>query len=424
VQENGKVFVKIAVNKKYVLRDNYTYTIRSGLLLGKSAVAIHTAPKPGRVIPPGAVIEGTSPARPEDIIADVRSALQDVSKSLEEARKLIGDPATHAAIRTTFTNLSTASQNVVDLSAVLVASSARAAVQTEGILKGLNTTAGNLANASASVNAFVSDPTLAKNILEMAQSLQKASENIEKLTSKPDLAQAVDNLAAISNDLKKTSAAVSELLISGGALDRVSNTLASAEQAAERLNLAAHAAETVATSPEATTGVKETLSNARIASENALVATEKVNALLSAGEKVIRPASTLNAAGSSELYFLSGADRMESDLELRLGSPWFSRWLVLGAQDVGEATKIDAKVGFSKGKDSRLLGGIHRSKLGVGWEQDWGERLGLALNLYDPNRLQLDLWATYRISPGIHLGMGGLGLGEENYFRYGIGVRK
>lgn len=424
VQPTGTVHVEIGVNKKYSLRDNYTYTIRSPLLLGKSAVAIHTSSQPGRVLQPGEFITATSPARPEDVIADVRTALADAAKSLQEARELIGDPQVRAAIRTTFTNLSKASENALAMTATLASTSAKASLETEGILSNLRATAHNLAQATASVEGLVSNPTLSKDILETATSLRRTTENLDKITSKPELTQTVETLTLLTQDLSQAAAALSQFLTSGGALDRASQTIVSAQQAAERLNTVAGQIEALATSPEATTGIKETLSNVRAASANALEASDRMNSLLSSAEKLVQPASTLKATGRSQIYFLPEADRVESDLELRLGSPWFSRWLLLGAQDVGGRTRASLKVGLSQEKDSRLLAGIHRSKLGIGWETDLSRSLGLAIDLYDPNRLQLDLWATYRLWPGLYLGAGAVGLGQDNYFRFGIGLRK
>lgn len=424
VQPSGKVHVKIGISKKHPLRENYIYTIRSGFLLGKPTVAIHTSPQPGRLLQPGEFITATNPSLPEDVIADVRKALEDTTKSLQEATKLVGDPEIRAAIRTTFSNLSKASENAVTMTAALASTSAKADTQAEEVLNNLGTTARNLAQATSSVEELVSNPALSKNILETAANLRKTTGNLEKIISQPELTQTVETLSLLSDNLNQSAAALSQFLTSGGTLDRASQTIASAQQAAEKLNTVATQLEALATSPEATTGLKQTLSNARAASAGALEAANKANSLLSSAQKVLRPASTLKATGGSQIYFLPEAHRIESDLELRLGSPWFSRWLLLGAQDVGGRTTASLKVGLPAEKNSRLLAGIHRSKLGVGYETDLSRSLGLAVDLYDPNRLQLDLWATYRLLPGLYLGAGAVGLGQDNYFRFGIGLRK
>ena len=424
VKPNGKVFVDIGVNKKCVLRENYIYTIRSGFLLGKPAIAIHTSPGGGKVIPPGSLIVATNPALPEDVVADVRKALEDAGKSLEQANRLIGDPVLHAALRETFTNLSKASENAVTMTSALASTSSDTRAAAAAVLADLKATAHNLALATNSVGELASNPQLSQDILRMTQNLQRASENVEALTSKPQLSEAVENLGVVSRDLKETSRALSDMLVSGNGLARISETLVSAQEAAEKLNVVAGEVKGLVESPEATTGLKETLSNARAASAKALEAAGRANALLSAGEKVIGPASSLQSTTRTDMYFLSGADRLESDVELRLRLPWLSRELIVGAQDVGEASALNLKAGLPSGKGSQVVWGIHRSKLGVGWEGDVGGRLGLTIDFYDPNRLQADLWTTWQLSPSVYLAAGGVGLGEKNYGGFGVGLRK
>jgi len=424
VQPNGKVFVNIALGKKFTLRKNYIYTIRSGLLLGQSTISINTTDPPGNVIPPGAIIPGTNPARPEDVIADVRETLQNVNQNLQQARELIGDPIFYSSLRTTLLNVSQASENAVRLTSSLASASAAVGAQAQALIEELRTSSHNLARATGSAADVLSNPALANNLLEMAGSLQKAAENLEQLTSKPELSQVVENLAAVSLDLKQTSQALNQMLTSGQGLANLARTLALAQETAGKLNSITTQVEALMVNPETTAAVRETLANAREASAKALQAASRANELLLAGKRAIEPAAGLRASEQSDFYFLPAIDHVAADLEVQLKSGSPERWLALGVQGVGEKTTANLKFGLSRGKESTLLWGIHRSKLGVTWRGDLSKKIGLTLDLYDPNRFRADLWATYRLSPDLYLGLGGLGLGQEDYLRYGLGLRK
>ncbi|MBP2639147.1 MAG: Mammalian cell entry related domain protein [Firmicutes bacterium] len=305
------------------------FGIGSDGLLGEKFIDI-VPPRPhGDAFLPrkGAVVQGESPQGLEQLVGSVNQLV----KSVQE---VIGDEKARTAFRETIFNARDITANLNELSAVL----ARVAVQNEGEMNAL---VANLSSMSVRLNAVAT---------RMDSMLAEVDNN----------GRTAGDLREIIQNLKSTSARVERMAAS---------------------------MEGVVTDPQTSHNIKETLKNAREASE-------KANTMLRKVEQV-------SVEPGIEVLYNSDSGKYSSNADLRVSTSPQS-FAVIGVRDIGgesdAANKLNLQVGHNVGEWSQRAG-IVDGKAGIGVDKQIGGQMKLSLDVYDPNDVRVKLRSQYQVAP-------------------------
>lgn len=360
-----------------------SFRVASGTLLGNRFLAVVPGPGPD-VLAPGEVVEGQPPYSPDLVFQRVDELSRDLRQAVADLRR---------AVR--------AAQDLVE----------------------------NLDATVTAVREVVTDPRLAGNLARAAGHVEAAAAGVERVVREAgeDVRATARHLRELAEHLRNTAREVEhfveETAGDGELSARIRRTAASAESLARRLDDMARTLQEGLVREDQMREVRGLVQDARRAVRQAEEAAREVGTAARrvgevaerAGPAIQRIADVLRGPEgvpllpSLQLTYELGYDtraRFRHDLDL-----WVSRdeprFYRLGLHDVGQGNRLNLQVGFRISDDLSWRVGILESQVGVGLDYRPGQAWWLSLDLYDFNRLTLDVSGYYAWTPqwavGVHV---------------------
>lgn len=347
------VEVRLRIKPGVKIPEGSRFTIGTDGLLGEKFINIIPPRQSSDYIKPDTVVQGEDPQGLDKLIGSADRTLADIQKLVQSLNEVLGDEKVKAALKATALN----SRDITDRLSELSAALARMAVNNE---QDVNAMVGNLRTMSASLR---------------------------------DVAGRVDRMVTNFDNNGQTATELSE------AIHNLKNTSVRVEKMAAAL-------EGVATDPDTARNIKDTLRNAREASEKA--------------NKMLTRFDSVKVKSSFEVLHNAHTGKYETNADVRINtSP--RDFAVIGASKIGDGSRANFQIG--KGSDTFAgRAGIVEGKAGVGVDAMLGSQLKLSLDAYDPNDVRIKLRTQYEIAPDTFIVGQADSLNKKPHQNY-VGVR-
>ena len=246
------------------------------------------------------------------------------------------------------------------------------------------------------VQAIIGDDTFKKSVIEMSANMKESTENINAMTGTFKNI-ATDNEAVFNNMIQAMNGAVENMnqtmnidKFAGDpktaedlrtTLDNIAKTSKSVENMADNMNK-------FAGDPQVAEDLKATVSNARSISERA-------DKLLGKVEGAADTVSKIDVTPSVDILYSGSAHDWDTNFNLNVTSD--DKSLVLGAEDIGDHTKLNLQGGKKFGTDFGARAGIIAGKPGIGLDAYAGSKWKFSAEAYDLNDGKVRLKSQYKI---------------------------
>lgn len=361
VPELNKVGVKMEIDDKVKIPTNTRLTIAAKGLVGDKSVEFFMKDErvPTSFYPPGAVLEGNSPASFEDLIVEGKKVMQ-------KANALINDPQLNRDIRLTTKNVRLTSGNVEQFTKKLNDSMAQLDVVVAEI-RGMSTSAqgviGNSNKVVDEINRFVR---------QLNDTTTYNRGNIDSI---------IANANNVSKSLNRTASSLGQLVDDPSNRGDIKNTVDSIKRAALNIQKISEDATLISKDISSITGDKDLKDNLKSIVENTKVISGTFANTLNTEDKNKKKEETsererLHIDFRSEVLGQLGYKFNSNtsptfgvvgnfNILAHTGFPTFP-FLQLGIEEIGGRNQVNAQAGFYPFDNLRVRLGIVKSKLGVG----------------------------------------------------------
>ena len=254
------------------------------------------------------------------------------------------------------------------------------------------------------VQAIIGDDTFKKSVIDMSANMKESTENINAMTGTFKNI-AADNEAIFNNMIQAMNGAVENMnqtmanvehitanidKFAGDpktaedlrmTLDNIAKTSKSVENMANNMNK-------FAGDPKVAEDLKATVHNARNISERADKLLGKVEG---AADKV----SKIDVTPSVDILYSGSAHDWNTNFNLNVSSD--DKSLVLGAEDIGDHTKLNLQGGKRFNANFGARAGIIAGKPGIGLDAYAGSKWKFSAEAYDPNDGKIRLKSQYKV---------------------------
>lgn len=277
------------------------------------------------------------------------------------------------------------------------------------MFEGMNSVMEKATDLLNSVQAILGDKTFQTSIVEMSKNMSEASDHVNKFTASlermavgnegnisqitgqlneilagMDRSMAnVENMTANLNRFAGNPQTVAELQTT---LKNISDTSKNIANMAENMNK-------VAGDPQVAADMKDTIHNAKSLTERADKILEKVQGASDDISKIeVTPSVDVLYSGKNSDW------RTNFDLDISKDSTS----LKLGAENIGEHTKLNAQVG-KKFDDFGARAGIIAGKAGLALDAYAGKNVKFSAEAYDPNNAKLRLKSQIKVADSTYI---------------------
>ncbi len=260
------------------------------------------------------------------------------------------------------------------------------------------------------VHAIIGDETFKKSVVEMSKNMQEASEHMNAMMATLDKTVA-GNEGAFNNMIEQLEGAVQgmnnamanvENMTSN--LDKFAGDPRTVEELRTTLDNIAATSKNVANmadnmnkfagDPKVAEDLKATVSNARSITERADKILDKVQGT---ADKV----SKIDVTPSVDILYSGKAHDWNTNFNLDVTSD--DKSLILGAEDIGDHTRLNLQGGKRFSKNFGARAGIIAGKPGIGLDAYAGDRFKFSAEAYDFNDGKVRLKSQFRVADSTYL---------------------
>ena len=275
---------------------------------------------------------------------------------------------------------------------------------------GLTKVMGKVEELLNDVHAIIGDDTFKKSVVEMSRNMEEASGNVNNMTATFEriatsneeiindmifqmnntvagMNQAMANVEHMTANLDKFAGdpqTVEELRMT---LDNIAKTSSSVANMADNMNK-------FAGDPKVAEDLKETVSNARSI-------TERADKILGKVQGTADKVSKIDVTPSVDILYSGKAHDWNTNFNLGFTSD--DKSLVLGAEDIGDHTKLNLQGGKKFGTDFGARAGVIAGKPGVGLDAYAGSKWKFSAEAYDLNHGKVRLKSQFKIANSTYL---------------------
>lgn len=431
--------VKLAIFKNVILYESDQFAIEQGAILGDKCVRVERPTKPPRHrLSHGGAVSGGKASGLVALAEETRELVKEAREALAVTKEVVASDYNRQALRTILSNVMSATGRAdqVAAEALILARALKQTAQTAG--PDVTRMAANLSQASESVKStaqlvrmmLASSPVprdlamASGNVRRASDDLSNISANLAQVLATPEtrdkLQEALDNLQLSSSRLARITGEAEKLVSDKQMQADLKGALARLRESAEHVaNVTRHADE-VLTDPEFTTDVRETVRSARQISETGVRVAHKAEESLervdATMERVTRVTRALQPDHIRARSMLFGAKsqglQANFDLDLQYGDNPHDFWRV-GIHDIGDSERLTLQRAFPTGRNSRVRLGLLGNKLSVGYDTPLSRRLGLEVEMRDPDDLHFNLRGVYGVSQRAEIIFGVHSIGES-----------
>jgi phospholipid/cholesterol/gamma-HCH transport system substrate-binding protein len=260
------------------------------------------------------------------------------------------------------------------------------------------------------VQNIVGDDTFKKSVVEMSNNMKESTAHINALTGTfEDVAK--NNAANFDNMVKQMEGAIAGMNQTmanvehmTANLDKFAGDPKTAEDLRITLDSIAKTSESVASmaanmnkfagDPQVAEDLKATVSNARSISERA-------DKMLGKVEGAASGISKIDVTPSVDILYSGSAHDWNANFNLNVASG--DKSLVLGAEDIGDNTKLNLQGAKKFGKDFGARAGIIAGKPGIGLDAYVGSKWKFSAEAYDFNDGKIRLKSQYKVHDSTYI---------------------
>lgn len=350
------VKAQLMINPGVQIPEGSRFMIGTDGLLGEKYVDIVPPPRTNSgVIKPGTVVKGDDPQGLDTLVTNADKVLLDMQKLVKSLNDIFGDDKVRAALK-------------------------ESAINTKEITEQLNKFSASLARMAQNNETDIN--TMIHNLSVMSANLRDVAGRVDALVTNIDNnGQTAADMREMLHNLKMTSVRVEKM---------------------------AAALEGVVTDPETARNVKETLRNAKDA-------TNKANKLLTKFEQV-------SVQGGFEvLGNIDGGKRIgNADIRVNTSAQDFT---VIGVKSIGDNQQLNLQLGRTKDNLSGRAGVID-GKAGVGMDAQMGQSMKFSIDVYDPSDVRVKLRSQFKVAPDTFIVGETDSINKEAYKSTYVGVRR
>ena len=254
------------------------------------------------------------------------------------------------------------------------------------------------------------DDTFKKSVVEMSRNMEEASTHMNEMMS--TLNKTVSGNEALFNnmiaDLNGAVAGMNRAMANvehmTANIDKFAGDPGTAEELRETLDNIAATSKNVASmadnmnkfagDPKVAEDLKATVSNARSI-------TERADKLLGKVEGTADKVSKIDVTPSVDILYSGKAHDWRTNFNLDITSD--DKSLILGAENIGNHTKLNLQGGKRFGKSFGARAGIIAGKPGIGLDAYAGDRFKFSVEGYDLNDGKLRLKSQYRVAESTYI---------------------
>ncbi|MBE8949468.1 MAG: MCE family protein [Quinella sp. 3Q1] len=260
------------------------------------------------------------------------------------------------------------------------------------------------------VHAIIGDETFKKSVVEMSRNMEEASENVNNMTGTFEriavqnedifndmIAQMNSAIAGMNNAMANVEHMTANLDKFAGdpktveelkfTLDNIAKTSSSVANMADNMNK-------FAGDPKVAEDLKATVSNARSI-------TERADKLLGKVEGTADKISKIDVTPSVDILYSGKAHNWKTNFNLDVTSD--DKSLILGAEDIGNHTKLNLQGGKKFGTDFGARAGVIAGKPGIGLDAYAGDNFKFSAEAYDLNHGKVRLKSQFRVAESTYI---------------------
>ena len=342
--EGTGVTVTMKVNPDVKIPKQSKVSIASSGVMGEKFINFQPKVDNGEYLENGAYLYGIEEAGMDAMFDGLTKVMNRVEDLLKDVQAIIGDDVFKKSVVEM-------SENMKDASAHM-----------KGLMGSLEKTAVN------SEAAFVD---LTKELNSALQGMNNAMANVEHMTAN------IDKFAGdpkTVNDLRET-------------LDNIAATSANVANMADNMNK-------FAGDPKVAEDLKATVSNARSI-------TERADKMLGKVEGAANKVSKIDVTPSVDILYSGKAHDWNTNFTLDVTSE--DKSLIIGAEDIGDHTKLNLQGGKKFGKDFGARAGIIAGKPGIGLDAYAGSKWKFSAEAYDLNDGKIRLKSQYKVADSTYI---------------------
>ncbi|MDR5684184.1 MAG: MlaD family protein [Armatimonadota bacterium] len=381
---DNRAEVRVRIRPGVEIARGSRFFIATSTLLGQRYLSVEPA-QVGPPIDPGEVVAGEPPFSLDAIYQRIDELSADLRAVVQEVRSVVRS-----------------SQQVVD----------------------------NLNLTVLGVRDVVTDPALRASLRQAATNVEAATRRLDGLVAAvgTDARQTVRNLRAVSSELvgiaEQVQTFVFDVAGDGQLAAQIRQTMISIERTARRIDEMARTLQEGLVNPDQVAEVRGIIADARTAVQKASEVLDKVSSGVDAvtgfvqGIQAAVPLLPSLRFSYGLWYDSATAFRHDLDVWVAHGQPRYYR---LGLHDVGRGNYLNLQAGFRLSDTLGWRVGLIQSHIGLGLDYQIAHNWLTMLDVYNLNRLTLDLTTYYSFQPSWAIS---LHLRDILYDRsWGIGVQ-
>ena len=278
------------------------------------------------------------------------------------------------------------------------------------MFENLNKVMGKVEELLGSVQQIVGDDTFKKSVVVMSDNLKNASENLNGMmetfnrmaqNNEGNVNQMVEQMNGILASMNRSMETVEHMTknidtFAGDpqTAEDLKTTLKNIADTTQNVSHMAESMDKVVSDQKVAEDLKATISNARSI-------TERADNILGKVEGVSDTVSQIEVTPSVDVLYSGGESNWKTNfnVDITSGNTSFD----IGAESIGDGTKLNAQVGQKFGTDFGARAGIVAGKPGVGLDAYAGDKWKFSAEAYDINDVKLRLKTQYKISDSTYI---------------------
>ncbi len=372
LNERQNAVIKLLINHNYAIPKGSRFLINVGMLIGDKFIAVQPNRDVKVFLKEGANVTGEVPARPEDLIPKAQKVMDNLFEASENINKVLGSKDIGNSLDSILANLDSATARLDKTLAAIQGTVDSQQDDFVAIVGDISTSSKNLHELTNELTAYVKSGTVQNDITGILASVRKTADTLDR--------------------------SAASLERSAGSVERTTTSV-----------------ENLVTSSELQDDIRATVKEARGTVNEARKSVDHINGILGvgkpgAGKKPGLVPKIDIRKPTLETLFVSDESRLRATAHTSIGLK-NNDFLRLGIYDFGGSNKTIIQPGLSLGKKTDIRYGLYASKLSIGLDHQFSDRVLGTANLYDASLMRLDLQGSYKITDNW-----GLMLGLDNLF--------
>lgn len=255
------------------------------------------------------------------------------------------------------------------------------------------------------VHAIIGDDVFKKSVVEMSDNMNQASDHVNKLTASLERT-AVNNEGTFNNMIQQMNSAVESMNGTMSSVERMATniekfagdpkTAADLRTTLDNISATSKNVANMAENMNKFAGDPKVAEDLKATVHNARSITERADRMLGKVEGTADRVSSIDVKPSVDILY-SGKAR-DWNANLNVDFTLDDKSLILGAEDIGDHTRLNLQGGKRFGTNFGVRGGIIAGKPGIGLDAYAGDRLKFSAEAYNLNHGRVRLKSQVRVA--------------------------